>query len=77
MFTVEVATSGPFHCPPSGSFAQEAPRGLAKRLQKSYFSCKIRRKLRNGKESAVFLSKTHILFEKKEKQLCKAQKILT
>jgi len=45
--------------------------------EKSYFSTKISRNLRSGKESAVFLSKTHILFEKKEKQLCKAQKILT
>ena len=35
--------------------------------EKSYFSAKIIRNLRNGKELAVFLSKTHILFEKKEK----------
>ena len=45
--------------------------------KKSYFSVKISRNLRNGRELTVFLSKTHILFEKKEKQLCKAQKILT
>ena len=36
---------------------------------------KIRRKLRNGKELAVFLSKTHSLFLKKVKQMCKAQKM--
>jgi len=30
-----------------------------------------------AKEKCAFCKKTHILFEKKEKQLCKAQKILT
>ena len=51
--------------------------GLFAVLQKSYFSCKIRQKLRNGKELVCFLSKTHRLFLKKAKQMCKAQKILT
>lgn len=43
--------------------------------EKSYFSAKISRNLRNGKELAVFLSKTHSLFLKKVKQMCKAQKM--
>jgi len=58
-------------------FTASRPKTGKLHKEKSYFSTKIGRNLRNGKESAVFLSKTHILFEKKEKQLCKAQKILT
>ena len=45
--------------------------------KKSYFSVKISRNLRNGRELAVFLSKTHSLCLKKVKQMCKAQKIVS
>ena len=45
--------------------------------KKSYFSVKISRNLRNGRELTVFLSKTHSLCLKKVKQLCKAQKMKT
>ncbi len=45
--------------------------------EKYYFSVKISRNLRNGRELAVFLSKTHSLCLKKVKQMCKAQKIVS
>ena len=44
-------------------------------MEKYYFSRKIGGFLRLRREMAAFLSKTHSLFLKKAKQMCKAQKI--